>query len=208
MERGAPDVRREGFVVARVGRVLRGVKHVDVDARRLGRHKERVLRHVARAVDFALVQDALVDLDLGRDRVRSVAAALCAGRSGRKSATICSATKRRAVRDGAARAYLACRRRYPSPRRPRQPAGRPWQPAGGCPRPRTCGYPEAASAPRSRGRRPCGVARRARVSANRGTRAGGRSHKRAGRTYRPSFETGSHWQVRLGHSSACVMIVS
>ena len=67
--------------------MLRCVEHVDVDARRLRSHEEWVLRHVARAVDFALVQNALVDLDLGSDRVVAVSAALCSEARNRHSAT-------------------------------------------------------------------------------------------------------------------------
>ena len=74
---GLPDVGREGFVGAWVRRVLGGIEDVDVDARRLGGDDEGVLRHVTRAVHLSLVQDALVDLNLGRHGVVPVAAALC-----------------------------------------------------------------------------------------------------------------------------------
>ena len=67
--------------------MFRCVEHVDIDAWRLRCHEERVLRHVARAVDFALVQNALVDLDLRSDWMVPVATALCSDAARQKRST-------------------------------------------------------------------------------------------------------------------------
>ena len=60
-----PDIRPRATPNRRLALMFRPVKHAHFAADRLGRNEVRLLGHVSRPVDFAIVADSLLDADLG-----------------------------------------------------------------------------------------------------------------------------------------------